>query len=268
MAEGGSAAIARALASYLASLGGRIETGRRVRSLADLPPARVYLFDTSPAQLADIAGPVLPARYVRRLRRYRYGPGVFKIDWALDGPIPWKDPQLPGGVDGPRGRDARGDRRRRGGGVARRAPRAAVRARRAAEPVRPEPRARRQAHRLRLLPRPGRLDGRPDRGHRAPDRALRARLPRPHPRAPRDAHGRLRAPTTRTTSAAPSPAASPTCSSSSRGRWRGSTRTRRRIRASSSARPRRRRAAACTGCAGSTRRGAPCGGWSASRWRR
>jgi phytoene dehydrogenase-like protein len=93
VAAGGSQAIARALAGVLGAAGGRIETGIRVRSLADLPPARVYLFDTSPAQLADIAGPVLPARYVRRLRRYRYGPGVFKLDWALDGAIPWRDPR-------------------------------------------------------------------------------------------------------------------------------------------------------------------------------
>jgi len=92
VAAGGSGAIARALASYLATLGGRVETGRRVRALRDVPPARVVLFDTSPAQLADVAGPVLPAGYVRRLRRYRYGPGVFKLDWALDGPIPWRDP--------------------------------------------------------------------------------------------------------------------------------------------------------------------------------
>jgi phytoene dehydrogenase-like protein len=94
VAEGGSASIARALASLLASLGGRIETGRFVRTLADLPRARVVLFDTSPAQLAAIAEPALPAGYVRRLRRYRYGPGVFKIDWALDGPIPWADPTV------------------------------------------------------------------------------------------------------------------------------------------------------------------------------
>jgi phytoene dehydrogenase-like protein len=91
VAEGGSMAIARALTSVLASLGGRVETGRWVRSLGDLPRARMYLFDTSPAQLADIAERVLPSAYVRRLRRYRYGPAVFKIDWALDGPIPWKD---------------------------------------------------------------------------------------------------------------------------------------------------------------------------------
>ena len=93
VAAGGSQEIARALASYLRTLGGRIETGRYVRSLADLPPARVVLFDTSPAQLADIGEPVLPASYVHRLRRYRYGPGAFKLDWALDGPIPWRDPR-------------------------------------------------------------------------------------------------------------------------------------------------------------------------------
>jgi phytoene dehydrogenase-like protein len=93
IAAGGSQAITGALASLLAASGGQIETGVHVRSLADLPPARLYLFDTSPSQLAEIAGPVLPARYVRRLRRYRYGPGVFKLDWALAGAIPWRDPR-------------------------------------------------------------------------------------------------------------------------------------------------------------------------------
>jgi phytoene dehydrogenase-like protein len=93
VAEGGSQSIARALASYLQTLGGTIETGRRIGSLADLPPSRAVLFDTSPAQLANICESELPARYVRRLRRYRYGPGVFKIDWALEGSIPWRDAQ-------------------------------------------------------------------------------------------------------------------------------------------------------------------------------
>lgn len=93
VAAGGSQAITRALASLLRSLGGRIETGAFVRSLSDVPAARVVLFDTSPAELARIAGPVLPAGYVRRLGRYRYGPGIFKLDWALDGSIPWKDPR-------------------------------------------------------------------------------------------------------------------------------------------------------------------------------
>ena len=89
VAAGGSQAIADALAGYLRTLGGRIETGAPVQHLADLPAARVALLDTSPAQLAAICEPRLPAGYVRRLRRYRYGPGVFKLDWALDGPIPW-----------------------------------------------------------------------------------------------------------------------------------------------------------------------------------
>jgi phytoene dehydrogenase-like protein len=91
VARGGSHAITRALASYLKSLGGRIETGRRIEHLGDLPDARVVLFDTSPEQLSGIAGDALPEGYRRRLARYRYGPGAFKVDWALDGPIPWQD---------------------------------------------------------------------------------------------------------------------------------------------------------------------------------
>jgi phytoene dehydrogenase-like protein len=92
VAEGGSRAIWRALVSYLESLGGRVETGRRIERLAELPDARVVLFDTSPDQLARIAGDALPSGYRRRLARYRYGPGAFKLDWALGGPIPWRDP--------------------------------------------------------------------------------------------------------------------------------------------------------------------------------
>lgn len=92
VARGGSQSIARALASYLRELGGRIETGRRIRGLHELPESRVVLFDTSPEQLRDICGEALPGGYRRRLGRYRYGPGVFKVDWALDGSIPWSDP--------------------------------------------------------------------------------------------------------------------------------------------------------------------------------
>lgn len=93
VAAGGSARITDALVAYHRSLGGLVETDRTVRSLADLPSARVVLFDTDPLQLATIAESILPASYVRRLRRYRFGPGVFKLDWALDGPIPWRDPR-------------------------------------------------------------------------------------------------------------------------------------------------------------------------------
>lgn len=91
--RGGSQALARALGAHLESLGGRIETGHRVDALEALPPSRVVLFDTSPDQLSAIAGDALPPGYRRRLARYRYGPGVFKLDWALDGPIPWRDPR-------------------------------------------------------------------------------------------------------------------------------------------------------------------------------
>jgi phytoene dehydrogenase-like protein len=86
---GGSQAISDALAGYLTELGGEIVTGHPVRSWADLPATRVVLFDTSPAALARIAADRLPPRYVAALRRYAYGPGVFKIDYALAGPMPW-----------------------------------------------------------------------------------------------------------------------------------------------------------------------------------
>jgi phytoene dehydrogenase-like protein len=89
MARGGSQKIADALAAYLRSLGGEIVTGVCVDSLNQLPPARAVLFDVTPRQLLRIVGDRFPAGYRRALERYRYGPGVFKLDWALDGPIPW-----------------------------------------------------------------------------------------------------------------------------------------------------------------------------------
>lgn len=89
VARGGSQMVANALAGRLGELGGVIETGRRIRTLADLPPHRVALFDTNPAQLATIAGEELPDRYRQRLLDFRHGPAAFKIDYALDGPVPW-----------------------------------------------------------------------------------------------------------------------------------------------------------------------------------
>jgi phytoene dehydrogenase-like protein len=89
MAKGGSQTVADAMAKHLQSLGGEIETGLRVESLQQLPPHRAVLFDLTPRQIVRLAGSALPPRYLRRLERYRYGPGVFKLDWALDGPIPW-----------------------------------------------------------------------------------------------------------------------------------------------------------------------------------
>ncbi len=88
-AVGGSQAIADAMASLLRSLGGEIDTGRAVRSLGELRGVRAVLLDLTPRQIAAIAGDELPPRYRRALRRFRYGPGVFKLDYALDGPVPW-----------------------------------------------------------------------------------------------------------------------------------------------------------------------------------
>ncbi|MFC4329548.1 phytoene desaturase family protein [Streptomyces andamanensis] len=83
LARGGSQSISDALAAYLKDLGGAVHTDYEVKRLDDLPPARAYVFDTSPTALARIAG------LGRYYDSYRYGPGVFKIDYALDGPVPW-----------------------------------------------------------------------------------------------------------------------------------------------------------------------------------
>jgi len=86
---GGAAAIAKALSSYFVAIGGKIETNFHVRSLSQLPAARAVLLDITPKQLLDIAGNKLSSFYKWQLQRYHYGMGVFKIDWALDGPIPF-----------------------------------------------------------------------------------------------------------------------------------------------------------------------------------
>jgi phytoene dehydrogenase-like protein len=88
--RGGSQKITDALVSYLRSLGGEVVAGWRVRTLAELPKARAYLFDTAPVQMAQICGSRFPGRFIRQLKSFRYGPAVFKLDWALDGPIPWR----------------------------------------------------------------------------------------------------------------------------------------------------------------------------------
>lgn len=87
---GGSQSIADALAGYFRSLGGEIRTGWMVASLDELPSAKAVLMDVTPRQLVRIAGGKLSAPYKKRLETYRYGPGIFKIDWALDEPIPFQ----------------------------------------------------------------------------------------------------------------------------------------------------------------------------------
>jgi phytoene dehydrogenase-like protein len=85
--QGGAGSITQALARYLLSLGGKIETGMSIKSFRDLPKARAVLYDITPRQLIQIEQ--LPNRYQKRLARFKYGPAVFKIDYALDGTIPW-----------------------------------------------------------------------------------------------------------------------------------------------------------------------------------
>jgi phytoene dehydrogenase-like protein len=91
--RGGAGEIARAMAAYLESLGGKIETNRPIAALSDLPSARTVLLDVSPRQFLNIVGERLPNAYREALGRYRYGPGIFKIDWALSGSVPWTAPE-------------------------------------------------------------------------------------------------------------------------------------------------------------------------------
>jgi len=92
LARGGSRAICEALVSCLEAAGGELQVDREVRSRKDLPDARAYVFDVTPKQLLRILGDHLPARYAAKLSRFRYGPGVFKLDWALRAPAPWRNP--------------------------------------------------------------------------------------------------------------------------------------------------------------------------------
>ena len=122
-ARGGAQSIARALSSYLESIGGEIVTDWQIESLDDLPESRAVLCDVSPAQFLKIAGGRLKGRYRRRLESYRYGVGVYKIDFALDGPIPWKTPETAWGWDRSCWGNVRRDRRGGGGRMGGQSPR-------------------------------------------------------------------------------------------------------------------------------------------------
>jgi phytoene dehydrogenase-like protein len=93
LARGGSRAIGDAMVARLKQLGGELVVGHPVTRIDELPQARAYLFDVTPRQLIAIAGDRLPSSYRARLARFRYGPGVCKLDWALSGPVPWRDPR-------------------------------------------------------------------------------------------------------------------------------------------------------------------------------
>jgi len=92
MPRGGSQSIADAMAAYFESLGGEIETGFKVTSLDELPESKAVLFDLTPYQVIEIVGNRFPAAYVRKLEKFRYGSGAFKIDYILKEPVPWKNP--------------------------------------------------------------------------------------------------------------------------------------------------------------------------------
>ncbi len=192
--RGGAQALADALAAHLRSLGGEIRTGVDVRSLDDVPPARAVLLDVTPRQLLAVAGDLLPGRYARRLARYRYGPGLFKVDWALSAPIPWRSPDAALAatvhLGGTLEELARSERAPWSGRPGRRA----VRPAHTAEPLRRLAGSGGKPHRLGVLPCPQRLDRRSHRRDRATGRAVRPRLPRRRARPRVEWTGRARAP--------------------------------------------------------------------------
>ena len=141
----------------------RVETGRLVKRLDDLPSARAVVLDVTPRQLVEMAGDAMPAAYGRALSRYRYGPGVCKVDWALSGPVPWARRGMPADRDRARRRDLRGDRTQRGGGERGPAPGPPLLPGDPALRGRPRAGPRRPAHAVGLLPRPQRVGRRHDR---------------------------------------------------------------------------------------------------------
>jgi len=93
-AKGGSQRVTEALLSIIRSHGGEVRADARVTDLSEVPSARAVLLDVAARNAVDIAGDRFPVRYRRALTRFRYGAGVYKVDWALDGPVPWDDPEV------------------------------------------------------------------------------------------------------------------------------------------------------------------------------
>ena len=213
MVRGGTAAIADALAAEVRRLGGGIVTGVSVETLDDLPEARVVILDTTPHAAVAIAGDRLPPKTRQRYERFRYGPGVFKIDWALSGPVPWTAEEL-----------RRAATIHLGGTIDEllRSERQVATGR---PPDRPftlfgqyaawDPHAcpGRSGDRVGVLPRTRRFHDRHDRAHRGAGRARGAGLPRPHPRPIDPRSGENWNATIRITWAATSTRGSPTSAS-------------------------------------------------------
>ena len=257
-AVGGSQAIADAMASLLRSLGGEIQTGVEVRSLDELAEARSVLLDVSPRQVLAICGEALPLGYRRSLGGFRYGPGIFKLDYALDGPLPWSAPECRRAgtvhLGGTLEEIAAGEREVARGRHPRR-PYVLV----AQQSLFDGTRAPAGSHTLWAychVPNGSSTDmSGSDRGS---DRALRPRLPRASARPPRHGPRRRPGPERQLHRRRHLTAGPPRCASSGPVRCCDPCRTPRRTRASSSARPRHLRVAACTGCAGCTLRVRRC----------
>ncbi len=174
--RGGTQNLSDALAKYFQSLGGKIETNRRVENIDDLPKSQTVLFDITPRQIIKIAGHRLPENYKKRLATYKYGAGVFKMDFALSEPIPWKAKDCLkagtvhfGGTFEEIARSEREHERREN-------LRKTFCFARPTHAFRRNTRTRRKTHRVGILSRSERLDRRYDRRNRKPDRTFRARI--------------------------------------------------------------------------------------------
>ena len=250
LVKGGSARLVDALLSELTSAGGTVHTGRWVKDVAELPAARAVLFDTSLETLLAVAGQRLPARYRDAVGRFRHGPGICKVDWALSGPVPWTASVCRRAgtvhVGGSFDEVAASESEVAAGRHAVR-PYCLVVQPGVVDPTRAPAGAR---NAVGLLPRAPGLDHRHDRAHRGSDRAVRAGLQGPRSRAlDDDRHGcrssqpqlRRRRHQRRRRHAPPDDLPARPC---------GGTRTEPARRGCTSAPPPLHPVAACTGCAG------------------
>ncbi len=261
VAEGGSSAISAAMISLLEEHGAKFETGVRVESLDELDGADIVMLDVAPAAAARIAGGRMPRRIARALTRYRHGPGAFKVDFAIEGGVPWTHEESRRAGTVHVGGELPRDRRRRGARRPRVDARPPVRARLPAVPRRSEPVERRRHPLYAYAHVPAGYAG--DVRRRSRRRSSASRPASASASSPgTSAASRRWRPTTPTTSAATSSPAPTTPASSCSARAPRSTRTRRASRASTCARRRPRPAPAPTGCAGTTRRSRHCVGSS------
>ena len=222
-AAGGSQQVTEALLSIIRSQGGEVRAGTRVTDLDEVPSARAVLLDVSARNAEQIVGDRFPARYRKALTRFRFGAGVHKVDWALDGPVPWADPAVARAGTVHVGGTLEETVAAEGEVAAGRHPERPWVLAVPGQRVRPEPSPRGPARLLGLHPRAQRLDGGHDRPDRGPDRALRPGVPGPDPGPARHGHAAPSRPATPTTSVATSTPGRPTWPSSSAARPSAST---------------------------------------------